>query len=193
MARRKGSRKDLTGIVSGRLVVLKLDEKADHRRGTKWLCKCSCGNICSVNGSRLYSDRKTKQTISCGCAQRESARLRKGRSDYHGKSYTPEYQAYTHARKNASKRGRDFDITVHDLHVPEICPLLAIPIKTFPGRLCDNSASVDRIDTTKGYVKGNVWVVSNKANRIKSNATLAELEMLVSNLRLEIERRKDND
>ena len=33
-----------------------------------------------------------------------------------------------------------------------------------------------------GYIKGNVWVISNKANRIKNNATLEELRLLVKNL-----------
>lgn len=47
----------------------------------------------------------------------------------------------------------------------------------------DNSASIDRIDNDKRYVKGNVWIISTKANRIKSNATLAELELLVSKLK----------
>ena len=37
------------------------------------------------------------------------------------------------------------------------------------------SPSLDRIDSTKGYVPGNVWVISNKANRMKSNAAAEEL------------------
>ena len=43
-----------------------------------------------------------------------------------------------------------------------------------------NSPSFDRIDPTKGYVKGNVIIVSNKANVIKSNATVEELERVSS-------------
>lgn len=43
--------------------------------------------------------------------------------------------------------------------------------------------SLDKIIPKLGYVKGNVWVVSNKANRIKSNATIEELELLVKNLK----------
>lgn len=45
------------------------------------------------------------------------------------------------------------------------------------------------IDSSKGYIKGNVWVVSKRANTIKNNATLEELELLVANLRNKI---KDN-
>lgn len=47
----------------------------------------------------------------------------------------------------------------------------------------DGSPSLDRVDNTRGYVPGNVLVISWKANQIKSNATLAELESIVAWLR----------
>lgn len=50
--------------------------------------------------------------------------------------------------------------------------------------LQDNSPSLDIIIPSKGYVKGNVWVISNRANRAKSNLSLEELKTLVYNLEL---------
>lgn len=47
----------------------------------------------------------------------------------------------------------------------------------------DFSYSLDRIDSSKGYIKGNVWVIPFKANRIKSDATLEELELIAKNLK----------
>jgi hypothetical protein len=78
------------------------------------------------------------------------------------------------ARNRATARGREFSITLDDLYIPEICPLLGVPLSlTDP-----NTAyrpSIDRIDSNKGYIPGNVWVVSNRANRLKSDATADEL------------------
>ncbi len=44
------------------------------------------------------------------------------------------------------------------------------------------SPSLDRIDSTKGYTKGNIWVISNRANTLKNDATLSELKLLVERL-----------
>ena len=64
------------------------------------------------------------------------------------------------------------------------CPLLGIKLNfasVGKGYHCD-SPSIDRIDSSKGYVPGNVWVISSRANRMKSDATIEELQMLVANL-----------
>jgi hypothetical protein len=45
------------------------------------------------------------------------------------------------------------------------------------------SPTLDRIDNSKGYIVGNVWVISMRANRLKSDATVDELMMLATNLR----------
>lgn len=44
----------------------------------------------------------------------------------------------------------------------------------------DGSPTIDRIINDLGYVKGNVIVISWRANRIKSDATLAELKAIVA-------------
>ena len=67
-----------------------------------------------------------------------------------------------------------------------MCPLLGVPMWKNSEEPCANSYSLDRIDSSKGYVKDNVWVISRRANAIKNDATLEELELLVTNLRNKI-------
>ena len=78
-----------------------------------------------------------------------------------------------------------FDIDYTDISIPEYCPLLGIKLNKHvgEGKLHDNSPSLDKIIPELGYTKGNVWIISNKANRMKSNATIEELELLVRNLK----------
>jgi hypothetical protein len=81
-------------------------------------------------------------------------------------------------RERAKRSGIEFNLTIDDVKVPTVCPVLGILIarSSLPRRGgTDNSPSVDRIDSSKGYVKGNVHVISNRANRIKNNATPQEL------------------
>jgi hypothetical protein len=90
------------------------------------------------------------------------------------------------AKQRAKSRGLDFNIDASDIDLPDKCPLLGIPLfSSYRGesKTYDNSYSIDRIDPRKGYIKGNVWVISYKANRIKNDATLSELETLVKNLK----------
>lgn len=93
----------------------------------------------------------------------------------------PEYILWNAARQRAKRDGLRFSIERSDVVIPETCPLLAIPIKRGGGRLNPTSPSLDRINNDLGYVPGNVWVISWHANRIKSNASLGELEMFCSN------------
>ncbi len=86
------------------------------------------------------------------------------------------------ARMRAKKKGLFFDITVEDLSMPTTCPLLGIPIDPF-SEIVDLHPSLDRIDNSKGYEKGNVMIVSHRANRIKSDATHEELALMARNLR----------
>jgi hypothetical protein len=83
------------------------------------------------------------------------------------------------ARQRAKKKSLDFDITVDDIEIPEMCPVLGIPLIKGDGRLTENSPTIDRIDNTKGYIKGNVMVISHRANNIKNSSTIKEIEMIL--------------
>jgi hypothetical protein len=79
------------------------------------------------------------------------------------------------------KEGVPFDITVEDLRpFPLSCPVLHIPINWMStGGSKNDSPSIDRVIPDKGYTKGNVRLISQKANRLKQNASLSELQAIV--------------
>lgn len=85
---------------------------------------------------------------------------------------------FRNARYRARLAGVPFDITVDDIIVPPTCPVLGIPIQIGAGGHNDASPSLDRINPSKGYVRGNVIVVSWRVNRIKCDASPNELRAI---------------
>jgi hypothetical protein len=107
--------------------------------------------------------------------------LRKKRQD------NPEYYLWKAAKARAKKKDLDFSIEVSDIIIPQFCPLLNIPIIHEVGKgshyRSPNTPSLDRIDNRFGYLKNNILVVSWRANFLKSDATIEELELLLTNLK----------
>ena len=84
----------------------------------------------------------------------------------------PEADILKRAKARALAAGIPFDLTVDDIVIPDCCPILGYPLK----RKTRYAPSLDRIKPEQGYVKGNVWVISRKANVMKNDATPEELE-----------------
>ena len=80
------------------------------------------------------------------------------------------------ARHRAKQKGLPFNITINDFDIPDRCPALGIEI-TLAGSI-ENAPSLDRVVPAMGYVKGNVVVLSNRANRIKNDASPYELHLI---------------
>ena len=89
-------------------------------------------------------------------------------------------------RNRAQHKGLPFNITREDLVIPDVCPILKIPLIRGIGKATPNSPSVDRIDNTKGYLKGNVRIISFKANRAKGDMSLEDAERLVAYMKGEL-------
>lgn len=90
-------------------------------------------------------------------------------------------------RARAKRLKIEFKLEPSDIVVPTLCPVLNIPILygTPSGKRkggSDNSPSVDRINPKLGYVKGNVKVISKRANLLKNNATVEELKLIIDYL-----------
>lgn len=132
--------------------------------------------------SSIFCDRKADNPRfkKCSRCRRYMREYKKARPD---KKQPVNYQMWHRAKFRAKDHGVPFNIDPSDIVIPDRCPLLGIPIKRGKGVHCRNSPTLDRKKPELGYVKNNVWVISHKANAIKQDATLDELQLLVKNLK----------
>ena len=84
-------------------------------------------------------------------------------------------ERFRNKKKNANRQGIEFSINFGEITFPTHCPILGIELDYFSidGRK-ENTPSFDRKDPSKGYVKGNVFIISWRANRIKNDGTADE-------------------
>lgn len=86
-------------------------------------------------------------------------------------------------RTKCNKENIPYDLTTEDIVIPEKCPVLGIPLvfggtRGYHSNATEGSPSVDRIDPNGGYVRGNIVIVSWRANRLKGNAMISELRAI---------------
>lgn len=159
---------DITGRVVGKWTVLRRANASDGMRGwpSRWLCRCVCGTEKFVDGQSLRNSLATH----CGCSNGNRK---------HGLAKSPEFIMHAVAKYRAKARLIPFTISPYDINIPTHCPVLGIPLFKSPsGRRADNSPSLDRIRPELGYVPGNIRVISDRANRLKSDATLEESRLI---------------
>lgn len=89
---------------------------------------------------------------------------------------------YINAKSRAKKNKIPFDIEETDIIVPKHCPYLGLELRVASEKLADYSPSLDRIDPTKGYTKGNIEVISHLANAVKHKLTKEQLIMFAENV-----------
>lgn len=90
---------------------------------------------------------------------------------YNYERSNPLQRLISYAKRRSNKLGVEFSICSDDVVLPEICPVL----KQKMAKNERYAASLDRIDPSKGYIPGNVQVMSKKANIMKNDATIEEL------------------
>lgn len=93
------------------------------------------------------------------------------------RQHNPAQYLLNECKRRAKDKDLEFNLDLSDIIIPEVCPYMGTPLvlKLGQGKRTWSNPSVDRIDSTKGYIKGNVQVVSGLANKMKSNATKEEL------------------
>ena len=177
---RYGPKESLVGKTYGRLTILR-EYQSHCKKYVACECSCSCGG--STTKTRRH-DIVSGKIQSCGCIRKEkSIEFNKSRFDPNAVSKSVEYKMLERAKSRAKKNNLPFNLELNDIIIPERCPLLGIKIESTEVRNSPNNPSLDKIIPEKGYIKGNVWVISNRANTLKNDASLQELELLVENLK----------
>ena len=96
------------------------------------------------------------------------------------------YQQFNQRRLNAIKKGIPFTITFEEIEQPKYCPVLGLELNYFwsgQDRRDPAKACIDKLIPSLGYIPGNVFVISWRANFLKSNASLDELEKILNYVR----------
>lgn len=161
---------DLIGQKFNMLTVISL-AKSTRSGSKKWLCKCECGNEKAILQSHLVRDN----TRSCGCLHR---RLGKQHPNFkgHGEIHQKFFNQMEKAALGRNRTPIPFEITIE--HIWELflkqdrkCALSGMPI-SFPKRADGlRTASLDRIDSSKGYVLDNIQWVHKDVNWMKGSFT----------------------
>lgn len=90
----------------------------------------------------------------------------------------PRYRFLVTSRNSAKAKGLDHTLSLDDIVVPRRCPVFGYELR-YGGR-ADNSATIDRLDSSKGYIPGNVGIISFRANRLKSNGTIEDFRKILA-------------
>jgi len=142
---------------------------------------------CKVEKARtlFYTSKSRKDGLSNYCkdcdksaTQRYQARFpdRVAATRRQYRESSPEKRLWSSAKARCKTTGVVFTIKWSDIVIPETCPYLGVPFAPY-GRRSGFSMSLDRILPELGYVKGNIQVISDLANRMKSNATPEQLNI----------------
>lgn len=101
-----------------------------------------------------------------------------GRESYHRRKNDPvsrQKNLWKHAKHRASVKNLPFTITIEDIVIPDVCPIMGVALGAVGSG--PYSASLDRIIPELGYTKENIRVISLLANQMKWNASPEELEI----------------
>ena len=141
-----------------------------QKRSTHLYCCESCRNSAYVRENPEIV-KKVKQNWENKNQLYKRIVARKNREN------NPELFILRAAKNRARKENIPFNLDLTDIILPELCPILQIPLQLNSGKSGGryNSPSLDKIKPELGYIKGNIQVISHLANMMKSNATKEQL------------------
>lgn len=150
---------DATGLRVGKLIVLGYSHK--EKGELLYKCLCDCGNVTYGNSFRLRNGRK----ISCGCGQ-----YRKGAEVYNYKGFEEITGSFWNSQvTNAKFRKLDHRITKEQVWEMFICQNRKCKLSGVEISFKLKTASIDRIDSKKGYLMNNIQLVHKDINLMKNH------------------------
>ncbi len=164
---KKSKYEDLTGQVFSKLTVHSLSHQDRNRRHI-WNCICECNGLSKV----ASSDLKAKRIKTCGCGHKGDW---KGYEDIAGSHWS-------RMKYDAKNREIEFNITIIEAwelfkKQENLCALSKVPIFFGPRYTIDETtASLDRIDSLKGYIPDNIQWVHKRVNQMKNNMSIIEFK-----------------
>lgn len=123
-----------------------------------------------------------KRVIIRSTKRKEEIQTRYNRQTYQNLTDLERAQSafFTRKRQNAKWGKWGWELNMSDLIWPEYCPVLGIKLNWFAEKTEEASPSIDRLDSSKGYIKDNVVIMSWRANRIKNDGTGEEHQKIAS-------------
>lgn len=112
------------------------------------------------------------QNKAWSAANKEKRSTNAAKTHRANKEANPQLYLWKYAKARSKLDDMEFDLELMDIFIPDVCPYLGTPFQMFDKQF---AASLDRIDSTRGYTKDNIQVISYKANRMKNDATEQEL------------------
>jgi len=157
---------ELENTKVGNLTVSSKHKSIGGRR--HWLCRCECGGEKWVQTHHLTQ----KRTTNCGCEKNKTGSLNGAWKGYKDLGH----RVFGRYERGAKQRNIEFDLTIEDVwrqyeKQRMKCPLSGIDLFLDSKRL---NASLDRIDSNRGYVVGNIQWIYRKLNRFKNNYSQEE-------------------
>lgn len=162
-------RNEILNTKYGMLTPIKYIGQVPHSKRTLWLCKCDCGKEKIIRSDSL----RQGNSKSCGCVSKKIHCI--GKNNIAWKGYEEiSLSHWNKIQREAKKRNYEFNISIKyvwDLFLKQNkkCALSGVEISFFFDKKnkINRTASLDRIDSSKGYVEGNVQWVHTKVNFMK--------------------------
>lgn len=123
------------------------------------ICKCNCGNVVNLQKRRITYDKQK----SCGCLM-----TNKGINHFRWKGGKYVSAAYlSKLKSDAKRRGLDFNISVHDVDSIFEAQNFKCSISNVDISFIEETASIDRIDSSRGYEPDNIQILHKRVNEMK--------------------------